>query len=323
MELDRLTVVVRYTKLKIPSQMEHPTVELIQAVIPIFDGILNHIESNASAVESLCRCYKHAVRSTRKRSAPLLRPLGTQLLARFRRRPHAAYLYAASILVTELARTDEHIADLFQLCESFSIETFQQLQTFDQYTAMPDLVEEYFFFIARFLSYCPGPLLASPVVDTIVQGGIVGLQLRHREAQSGILTFFEELVSTGIETPHNKQAAEYMARLEPVLAARGAALVGGLVGAVAGALPAYALDDRDAGGSAAGVFWKLFHLSEPALRTWLVPAVNQISASVATVAEKEEFTTKLMNQADRDRFCDVIYDFARLCHQRSRKWHQR
>jgi hypothetical protein len=66
------------------------------------------------------------------------------------------------------------------------------LQT--QLVAQPDLVEEYFYLIARFAIHCPDALLSTqPLPDEVVSLGLLGLQLQHREAHKGILHCLEEV----------------------------------------------------------------------------------------------------------------------------------
>jgi len=319
-EIDRLTVVVRFCQPKIPQEMEHPVLEVMQAAWPLLDALLNYIQTCNHAVERMCRLYKHALRTCKRRFAPLLRPLMNQLLERFRAHPHSAYIYAASICVTEFSRKQEYIPELFIMIESISAEIVARLRTLEEFTEHPDLVEEYFYLMARVLSYCPGPLLRSELISSVVQFGIVGLQLKHREAQSGILSFFEELISTGIESPHNKNAQEYLASLQPLLQNFGLQLVEGVVQILSGVFPAYSWEDS--GGTIGGVLYKLFHLSEPAFKAWLTPSVESIPSNVATASEKTEFLSQIITQPDRDCFCDVIYSFAKLCRQRLRKWHR-
>ena len=54
---------------------------------------------------------------------------------------------------------------------------FGRLTDLAAFTGDPELVEEYFYLIARGLEYCPGPLLASPLLTNVVQCGVVGLQV--------------------------------------------------------------------------------------------------------------------------------------------------
>jgi hypothetical protein len=63
-----------------------------------------------------------------------------------------------------------------------------------QLVAQPDLVEEYFYLIARFAIHCPDALLSTqPLPDEVVSLGLLGLQLQHREAHKGILHCLEEV----------------------------------------------------------------------------------------------------------------------------------
>ncbi|CAN0568707.1 unnamed protein product, partial [Ectocarpus sp. 12 AP-2014] len=79
------------------------------------------------------------------------------------------------------------------------------LQTLDDFTANPDVVEEFFYLVGRFVDYCPDPLVASPLLSSLVRCGMVGLQLHHREAQRGVLHCLEQIVGLAMtEGPTGK-----------------------------------------------------------------------------------------------------------------------
>jgi hypothetical protein len=54
---------------------------------------------------------------------------------------------------------------------------FARLTSLEAFTAQPELVEEFFFLLSRFLEYCPALLLASPLMGGVLQCGVVGLQV--------------------------------------------------------------------------------------------------------------------------------------------------
>merc|ERR1712216_218184 len=72
---------------------------------------------------------------------------------------------------------------------SVSQACFALLQSPAYFAEHPDLVEEYFYLASRFLDYCPGSPLSSPLLGHILQSASTGLRVEHREALRGVLHF--------------------------------------------------------------------------------------------------------------------------------------
>ena len=146
------------------------------------EAIAERFRSNPNLMEKLCRCYKHAMRSCNVHFAPMLPKMIAHLVQSFSKAPHCSFLYAGSICITEFGNVREYVPVLFDMIQNFSGIVFQNLQSIEQFTANPDMVEEYFYLVARFISYCPDPLLQSPMLASVLQCGVIGLRLEHREA---------------------------------------------------------------------------------------------------------------------------------------------
>jgi hypothetical protein len=123
---------------------------------------------------------------------------------------------------------------------------FSKCSTLELFEKKPDLVEEYFYLASCALQSFPEPMFLNPTSTTIVQAGIVGLNLRHREAQKGILSFFESLVDA-----IDKVGVHGLESLRQV----GPALIEYSFFALSGYFPAYAVDEQN--GCITDVLWKL------------------------------------------------------------------
>ena len=92
----------------------------------------------------------------------------------------------------------------------------------------------------------------------LIQAGVTGLQLKHRDAQKGILLFFERLIqlpsSTSLEGPNALNAKT--AAISLIMQA-GGPLVTSLCSSLAGEglIPVYALDEDN--GCCGDVLWSL------------------------------------------------------------------
>ena len=71
-----------------------------------------------------------------------------------------------------------------------------------QLIANPDVVEEFFYLVARYVMACPEPLVETTLLESVVPVGLLGLQLQHREAHRGILHCLETVRGSKICSVH-------------------------------------------------------------------------------------------------------------------------
>ncbi|CAM9473964.1 unnamed protein product [Scytosiphon promiscuus] len=328
-DLDRLTVVVSHANpVMQQAGCEHPVAMVVRELWPVLQAVSAQHQSSGQVFEKLSRFFKHAMRTCKEHFEPMLKPLIAHLVGSFNVVPHSSCLYCGSICVTEFGRKGPAFsAVLFQMLNDFSQAVFRCLQasTLDDFTANPDVVEEFFYLIGRFIGYCPDPLVSSPLLSSVVRCGMVGLQLHHREAQRGVLHCFEEIV--GLAMPEgpmgkaNPRAPQFMPTVEQVLRDHGQGLVQELVKCCVGELPSYSIDG-DAG-SVAGLLWRISRLCPAWLQEWLQQALGALPAKVADNFQKQELMEKLFGtQADKGRqsFDNAVARFASTCFQNQRSW---
>ena len=193
------------------------------------------------------------------------------LADQFASSPYSAFLYGCSTCISIFSLIDNgaHVDTLYTMLWKVSHTFFATLPTLQHFEHKPDVVEEYFFLMAKALQYCPAPFLNfSAEAATVIQAGLQGLSLRHREAQKGILLFFERFVqlstfwpdatrgSAGAIGSVNTQAPT----TNPLnLAARAMvqtyapALLAKIFTLLSGEMPAYALDESN--GCISDVLW--------------------------------------------------------------------
>jgi len=199
------------------------------------------------------------------------------LADQFSKTPFPAFLYAAAICISCFSLTDNgvYVEALYQMVWSLSNSFFQLLNSLERFEEQPDLVEEYFFLMAKTLQYCPAPFVAAAgqQSSTVLSAAIVGLALKHREAQKGILLFFERFVQlSGFWSESNSHITSRSAdiidggnnsalNISLNNAARlliievSPSLLEALFGLLSGLRPAYAIDESN--GCISDVLWYL------------------------------------------------------------------
>jgi transportin-3 len=373
-ELDRLTAVMRCASpsSQLLNRRPHPVLEVFANLWPVFEAVVSRMKTSHLVIEKLCRCYKHAMRSCRKHFEPMLDRMTAHLIKSLQdgvqaanagslgvqdgsrhsaSAPLSSFVYCCSICITEFGDEARMIPKLFEMVSQVSQACFALLQSPAHFAEHPDLVEEYFYLASRFLDYCPGSLLSSPLLGHILQSASTGLRVEHREALRGVLHFCGEctaaavlaLKKSGDALPPAMQADEPLqARDAPrsqedVDLARsaaqsvrrllveqdgGRALVDGLLAALSGDLPAQFLEEGR--GSLLGCLWKLRLFCPPEVfARWCGASLEVITANFAST----EIAGDLLNAVSvdpprRDAFHDAFVVFAR-CFQTNKRGRRR
>ena len=324
-EICRLTVLIQH--LRIPrSSHQHSDIpsrtDFILGVMRetwhMLEAISQKYPRDFILSEKLCRLHKHAMRECG--SGPytaLLDPLIQQIVTNFSKSLSSPYLYLASVCISEYGRIPTHSQQMFTMVLNLSSSVFETLRTIDDFVANPDVIEEFFYMASRMINICPGPLVQSNLINSLLQCSAIGMKLSHRDANKGILNFLEATVSYSLELRSNpdvdKDDEANMAALERAIVADGQALVINLAQALLGELPVSRLDSGS--GSVAGVLFNLNRLCPDLLIQWIEPPLKS-----APDHAKASFFGTLHNQVTRDEFNSSVRKFTSVC-ERSRKRH--
>ena len=296
-EIDRLTVVVRFLPLNRPQLLE-----VMKSSWTLLETASQKFSNNSMMAEKVCRLHKHALRTCGPTVyEPMLGDLMTFLVHSFEGSHQSPYLYCASICITEYPKDGRLLDMLLALSQT----AFGFLKSLDDLTNHPDVVEELFYLMGRMISYCPEPLVTSPLLVPLFQCAVVGMQLDHKDANRGTLNFLESTITFGLSGPVHRAA------LEPILATEGQSVVTHLIRALLGELPAYCIDGGS--GSIAGILFKLNELFPDLLRQ---------SMSTAALPESLDRPKYLLLEAlarrNRNDFNVAVRGFQTAC-ERHRK----
>lgn len=344
-ELERLTVVIRF--LDVPhapsaaagsaaasagvaalSSKASFVIDVMSESWPLLDAVSTKYPADINLAEKLCRLHKHVMRSVGPGAfRPMLEPLKAQLVRNFGRSRLSPYLYAASVCVSEFGSDPTMVPLLISMLNELAASVFAMLRTREDFTSHPDVVEEFFYLAGRAVTHCPEPVVSSPLLRSLLQCAAVGMELDHRDANSGTLNFLEGTVkyglklqsgaavaaSAGANAAPNGGANHVACReaLEGAIVAEGQLVVTNLAGALLGDLPLYRLDNGR--GSIAGVLYSLNELCPALLMGWLNPAL-----APAPPAATEQFLRSLHDKVPRNEFDESLRHFTTLC-ERNRK----
>ena len=168
--------------------------------------------------------------------------------------------------------------------------------------------------MGRMITHCPEPLVMSPLLRSLFQCAVVGMQLDHRDANKGTLNFVENSVSYGLALKErNKQDCQKA--LESVLADEGQSIINNLALSLTGDLPAYSVDVGN--GSIAGILWK-FQLFSPPMTAQLIT----VALANAPERPRMEFVGVMNGGVPRKDFNLAVRAFMSAC-KRERQFARR
>ncbi len=141
-----------------PDAVCQAAVALLKNMWPLMEATINKWRENDRIMERLTRIWKYAIKATRTHFSPLLGPMVTVLANAYKQTPHSSFLYVASICVDTFGDNEAYHKLLSEIYTYFSSKTFAILKNGQQQAFIdnPDIVEDYFEMMSRFVSKCPG-----------------------------------------------------------------------------------------------------------------------------------------------------------------------
>lgn len=334
-EIERLVVIVRFLDPPHSSQEQKfdedgdeqsarftLIIPLMAQTWNLLDAVANKFPTDPNVAEKLCRLHKHAVRGCGKQYISQLNPLMETLVKNFQRSFLSPYLYAASICISDFSHIPEIVPSLFQMISQLSTVVFAKLKTLDDFTAHPDVVEEFFYLLGRCMTYCPDPIVTSPLLNSVLQCSVVGMHVQHKDSNKGTLTFLEHTISYGISITYNTDFHDPQSgpnaklckdALEKAIIVEGQAIVTNLARALLGDLPLYSHSLDRGSASIAGIIYQMNDLCPELLLKWMSEALQG-----APDPAKTEFLTSLVQRSSTDEYIVKLKNLNGLC-ERNRK----
>ncbi|KAK3863762.1 hypothetical protein Pcinc_030497 [Petrolisthes cinctipes] len=310
--LDRLATVFRNVNPNVQNGEQHPCQEVVMEMWPTLSQTFQKYSSDLRVMEHCCRCLRFAVRCVHQQSAPLLSPLVEQIVSLYATHGHSCFLYLGSILVDEYASEPGCVGGLLAMLEAFTQPTFILLTQPNGFRDHPDTVDDWFRLCARFLQRAPVPFLQCGAVNTILECGLQACMLDHKEANSAVLKFFQDLVEAGRKQEDQPDFETRRTLVDSIFNTHGEALVANLVTAAVFILPQYMHHD------VAETFFQIMQYDRPKFCLWLetklkvLPTKNSGGVDAVSRVELVEFH-KTVTQAERTKeITRALVDFSRF-----------
>jgi len=195
---------------------KHPCIEILARAWGILERLVLVCRPIETVMDNICFVFKYLVRCSRDDASPYLPGVVNMIASSFTLYPHSCFLYLANVLVGEYGTAgQDFLPTLISLLHIFSNGTFNLLQVNTNFVSRPDVVEEFFEMMIRYLRRCPGliylpeemALIPNPsipansppsaLLSSIFQCGLAGLITVHsKKTLESILVFYDQLLRT-------------------------------------------------------------------------------------------------------------------------------
>lgn len=209
---------------------------LLQQMWELFGGVLRAYSGDGLVMEALCLCWNRGIRKTGLLFEPMLLPLVGVLTRLFPEHRHSCFLYVASVLVKVFGPDQRYHETLRGAFDVLTRHVLTLLADEAAFTEMPDVVDDYFDVVLRYIRVCPELLLQHQLFPAVVECGLRGLGVDHREACAALMKMFAALIMLGVPQKGYQPPSMVSGVLDEVFQRYGAALAQGLVAGVAGRL---------------------------------------------------------------------------------------
>lgn len=310
--LDRLAIIFRHTNPVVENGAVHPCLGVITEIWPVLSGVMNKYQGESRVMERCCRCLRFAIRCVAKQAAHLLEPLVKQMVDIYGSHQHSCLLYLGSILVDEYGGETVCTSGLLEMLQAFITPSFTLLQQENGLKNHPDTVDDFFRLCNRFLQRMSVAFLTSSLFPSILQCGLLAIQLDHRDANASIMRFFSDLVHVGTSHQEPQDFETRQRLIREVLMEHGSTLVTNLIQASVFYLHSYMLCD------VASVIIELVTWDRQVFNSWLwdalslLPKQNSGGSVTATEQQLLDFQEALTTAQSNKVITHSLRDFARL-----------
>ena len=278
---------------------------------PYVNAALGVPHISFQAAERLCRLCNFVLMSSGNHTADLLQQLVPVVQQRFAEQRYCCYIYSTSQMVKFFGSHELYMKPLASLVHSLLVETVRGIQTPEAFNMDSEMVDDSFILAGRCLRYSPKILLASDLLGPMLDWGILGMHVQHKDACLSILDFFQKLIKAA--RPDSSISAEVLA----VLPSRGPVLMRKLLAAIAGAVPYSHLM------SVSDTLILLLHVGGTTAFCWMQEALQQLPVVVAQPEDLKNLLEVSRIEAERpdggeDRYFDLVDEFSFLCTRNKR-----
>mmetsp|Transcript_24021 Transcript_24021/g.42659 ORF Transcript_24021/g.42659 Transcript_24021/m.42659 type:complete len:370 (-) Transcript_24021:1931-3040(-) len=181
-----------------------------EAVYHIFTQVWQYViyfarafDSSEELIERVLRIVKYSMRKCREQFAVHLNDLVSLITNGFSRQPFSAYLYTAENLVRTYGDEINCFDMLSTLFLTLTQTATQMLNSFQAIRDKPEITEDFFGMVVRYINYCSPAVLQSQALNSIIHCAKIGIGIEQPDAAVCLYGFILRLLSFADENSRN------------------------------------------------------------------------------------------------------------------------
>ena len=271
---------------------------LFKEIWPELKKIVSFYESNNNVVEDVCRIVKHGMKKLQLAFGEFLDEFAQIISNQFQKYKHSSYLYMAEQLVKIFGSSTLYEQLLMNLFDTLCFTALSELNSFASLQEKPELTEDFFGMVSRYLNYANTSTLRSQYFERILILGNLGIGLQQSEAAKCLYGFLESTFEYCVRD--SSQYIEYAAvRLLPHFKDVLYNLIGAIVSVVTGSVYEFI----------EALCYKIILIQEGA--EWLRIALVQVPHDCLTEIEKEKFVKQSESATNIHNWLEKLNDRAK------------
>lgn len=295
---------------------EHFFVAILGELWPLMDSVMDYYYDSTEIMESVCRLMKHAMACLKHLFGQFFERYFTTITRNYERYPLATYLYSVENALTTYYSTPDYLPMLSQLYGHMIKKTQAYLSTSDPKKQDPDLIDDFFGLITRFLRKLPNAVVAcdAEIAESQFKVAVQCIGITMEGPVKALYQYFDEIFSLyDPEKPIPGKAVFLQIFNKKGYAA---AAVTNSIQFLINDCP-----DRYLCKFFYDVFYAIFKHCRQICIPWFVQALQSVvPANVLTVAEKEKFIHGLQTKdyfSEKEYYNEFLEEFFSRCRTNS------
>ena len=258
-------------------------------------NLVNKYENSDNAVEDICRIVKHAMKKMQLLFAEFLGDFIQIISSQFIKHKHSSYLYMAEQLIKIFGNSEGSSLLLIELFNTLSAVALTELNSAQSLQEKPELTEDFFGMVTRYLYCCPSNTLRSQHFENILILGKIGIGLQQIDAAKCLYDFLECTFDFC-----NKENRSFINEAEQKLLHHYKDILFNLVAAIVSVVPGSIYDLIEE------ICYKILSISEGP--QWLVSALVNVPHDCLTEIEKVKFAQQCEKSTAIHTWLEKLYN---------------
>ena len=191
--LTKMSLVVRNLNPVKEDATHHVMVEIFREFWPLIEYMLQRYKSEPRYMEKVCKIVKYTMRCIKHLFYEFISNYFSIIVKNYQEYPLPAYLYTIEIALTIFYRDENLKQWLSDIFTTMVNRTTKELKILDDFEENPELAEDFYGFLFRYVRYALRVILECECLELILDNTLIGIGCTQTEAAKMLYSFIQEL----------------------------------------------------------------------------------------------------------------------------------